>query len=43
MPYAVPAAAGGNEAEVELGGVCYTPAGDDGPVTVTLTNGVASY
>lgn len=43
MPYAVPAAAGGKEAEVELGGVCYTPTGDDGPVTITLTNGVASY
>jgi hypothetical protein len=43
MPYAIPAASGGTEAEVELGGVCYTPSGWDGPVRITLTNSVASY
>jgi len=43
MPYAMPAAARGEEIEVELGGVCYTPTGEEGPVKITLTNGVASY
>ena len=43
MPYAMPAAAGGGEIEVELGGVCYTPTGWEGPVKITLTNDVAAY
>lgn len=43
LPYAMPAAAGGEEIEVELGGICYTPAGEEGPVKITLVNSVATY
>ena len=43
MPYAMPASAGGEEIEAELGGVCYTPPGEEGPVKITLTNDVAAY